>query len=81
MSKVLLYVPFEQKEQAKEFNCKYDADMKAWFCNDDNEVAIERWSIRHVDIPFDKKDEFKLFGCKWDGTLKKWYTYNSNRNI
>ena len=81
MNKVLLFVPYEEKEEAKVLDAFYNVDMKAWFCDDDKKICIERWGIRFVDVPYDKKDEYKKLGCKWDVTNKKWYTYNSNKNI
>ncbi len=80
-NKVLLYVPFEIKEDAKSMGAKWDSELKSWYCDDDNQPCISEWSKRFVDVPYDKKDEYKSLGCKWDGDVKKWYTYNGNKNV
>ena len=81
MSKVFLYVPYEEKERAKVLGAKYDVDLKSWYCDDGKKICIDEWSKRFVDVPYDKKDEFKSLGCKWDGYVKKWYTYTGNKNV
>ena len=81
MGRVLLYVPYEEKEEAKVLDARYNTNLKMWECDDDKKICIERWSIRYVDIPYDKKDEYKKYGIKWDSSEKKWFTYNSNKNI
>ncbi len=42
-NKVLLYVPFEIKEDAKSMGAKWDSDLKSWYCDDDNQPCISEW--------------------------------------
>lgn len=82
MSKVLLFVPYEEKDYAKVLDAKYDASIKSWYCSDDKKECIEKWGRRYVkNIQYDKKDEYKKLNCKWDAEKKQWFTYNSNKNI
>ena len=74
----ILYVPFEQKEDAKKLGAKWDKENKYWYCDNNNESLIEKYKIRYVNISYDDKDDAKENGCKWDQDNKKWYTYNSN---
>ena len=78
MNKVFLYVPYDLKEDAKECKCFYDIDIKKWYCYDNNEEAIDRFSIKYIDIKYDDRERAKSNECKWDPLSKKWYTYNSN---
>ena len=78
MSKVFLFVPYDLKDDAKECGCFYDVSSKKWYCYDDNEEAIERFSIKYIDIKYDRRESAKANDCYWDPSLKKWYTYKSN---
>ena len=40
MSKILLFVPFEEKNEAKILDAKYDANLKCWYCSDDKKECI-----------------------------------------
>ena len=80
-SKVLLYVPFEIKEDAKSMGAKWDSDLKSWYCDDDNQPCISEWSRLYVEFKYDEKERAKLMGFKYDPELRKWYTYNGNKNV
>ena len=47
MSKVLLFVPYEEKEYAKTLDAKYDSNLKSWYCNDDKKECIDKWGKRY----------------------------------
>jgi hypothetical protein len=81
MNKVLLYIPFELKEQAKSTGAKYDPDQKSWYCDDDNQQCINEWSKRYREFKYDEKERAKSLGYKWDPNFKKWYTYSGNANV
>ncbi len=66
MNKIILFVPYEEKERAKVLGAMYDPEIKSWYCDDGKKICIDEWSKRFVDVPYDKKDEFKSLGCKWD---------------
>ncbi len=80
-NKVLLYVPFEIKDEAKKMGAKGDTEEKSWVCNDDNQPCIDEYGRRYLEIRFDQKEYYKSMGCKWEPTLKKWYTYHGNKNV
>ncbi len=46
MNKVLLYIPFELKEQAK------STGAKSWYCDDDNQQCIN-------EFKYDEKERAK----------------------
>jgi len=82
MSKILLFVPYEEKDYAKMLDAKYDANLKSWYCSEDKKECIERWARRYVkNIQYDRREEYKLLNCKWDAEKKQWFTFNSNTNI
>lgn len=81
MSKILLFVPFEEKDYAKILDAKYDSNLKCWYCSDDKKECIDRWGRRYLNIEYNKRDEYKKLGCKWDTDKKQWFTFNSNKNI
>jgi hypothetical protein len=74
-----LYVPYEEKDNAKKQGAKWDTDSKCWVCDDKNELLIEKYKKRYIEVSYDDKDNAKENGCRWDFTNKKWYTYNSNQ--
>ena len=82
MSKVLLYVPFEQKDEAKKLGAKYDVDLKTWYADEKTQDAcIDEWSRRYVEFKYDETERAKSLGCKWDGNVKKWYINKGNANV
>ena len=82
MCKILLFVPFEEKNEAKILDAKYDANLKCWYCSDDKKECIDRWSRRYLkNIEYDRREEYKKLNCKWDAEKKKWFTFNSNKSI
>ena len=82
MSKILLFVPYEEKYYAKMLNAKYDANLKSWYCRKDKKECIDRWARRYVkNIQYDRREEYKLLNCKWDAEKKQWFAYNSNKSI
>ena len=82
MSKILLFVLYEEKYYAKTLDAKYDTILKCWYCSDDKKECIDLWGRRYLkNIEYDKREEYKKIGCKWDCDKKQWFTFNSNINI
>ena len=73
-----LYVPFDEKDNAKEQGAKWDPANKSWVCDIQNQSLIEKYKKRYIQVLYKDKDNAKENGCKWDQESKKWYTYNSN---
>ncbi len=74
-----LFVPYDEKENAKKQGAKWDTEIKSWICDNKNEELIELYKKRYIQIDYEKKDIAKQNGCRWDFINKKWYTYNSNK--
>ncbi len=55
MNKIILFVPYEEKERAKVLGAMYDPEIKSWYCDDGKKICIDEWSKRFVDVPYDKK--------------------------
>lgn len=57
--RIYLNVPFKDKEEAKELNCRWDLEIKSWYCvdNDYNDVeeCITRWGRKTYKIINGKK--------------------------
>ena len=75
----VLYIPYDKKDDAKKQGAKWDLINKWWYCDDKNELLIEKYKKRYIEVSYDDKDNAKENGCRWDFTNKKWYTYNSNQ--
>ena len=73
-----LYVPFAEKDNAKELGARWDSTNKCWVCDIQNKSLMEKYKRRYIEIQYKDKDNAKQSGCKWDQECKKWYTYNSN---
>ena len=59
--RVYLNVPFGDKEYAKELGCRWDQDMKKWYCIDSNHgksnvtTCIELWGTNAYKLINGKK--------------------------
>jgi hypothetical protein len=64
MYRIFIGVSYNEREQAKNLNCKYDADRKEWYVdvNDISEESFENNKVFHQFKPFDifKVDNNKL---------------------
>ena len=76
-------VAFDERDQAKQNRCFWDATAKSWSfatCRPDKDlpafVLTRRGRAPRVwlfNMPFALKDEAKAAGFLWDGQQKKWY--------
>ena len=73
MSKINLYVVYEDREQAKRDGAFYNPELRTWQCEEKNVKCIEKYKRLYLDIDYDKKDYVKTLGGKWDDEKKKWY--------
>jgi len=62
--RVYLYIPFSDKEYAKELGCRWDPNMKKWYSIDSDKgkcnisLCIQKWN---------KPEPFKMINGKlWD---------------
>lgn len=91
--RVRLYVPYSDKEYAKELGCKWDSDQRCWYCfksNTNLSICINNWGERresiteervYLKVPQADKDNARQLNCLWDHELKSWYCLKSNGNI
>ena len=84
MGYIFLEVPYKDKEEAKQLECKWNKELKKWYVAQNNiglECILEKWDIKYLDIPYKDKEEVKSKGAKWNKELKKLYTYKSNMHF
>jgi len=48
--KIYLEVPFSKKDQAKKIGCRWDADKKKWYINEENEEVFKHFKPLSNDI-------------------------------
>lgn len=83
-SKVYLYVPFAEKEEAKALGGQWDKGEKRWFCYKRDERKFTKWATEktkvYIKCTFDQKDKIKALGAQWDKKAKRWYCYEEDRS-
>ena len=77
---VWLDVPYNEKEEAKDYGARWDPDKKAWFTTATNDPImnekLQRWLPKpriYLTCDFYSKDAVKLLGGRWDARERKWY--------
>jgi len=73
MSKINLYVVYEDKELAKRDGAFYNSDLKTLQCEENNKRCIEKYRRVYFNADYEKRDYIKSLGGKWDSDEKKWY--------
>lgn len=69
-----LYVPFDDKDEAKALGARWDGSERLWFAPAGADLpSFARWPIC-LDVPFEQKDEAKAAGARWDGKRRRWHT-------
>lgn len=78
--KILLIVPFEEKDLAKELGAKFDRETKSWYVPEGMDLEpFERWkpTLQHekmwIKAPFEMHEQIKELGAKYDANAKCWY--------
>jgi hypothetical protein len=91
LTKIYLDVPYNIKDELKEFGIQWDMTCKKWFIfenntnaekinlliTENNNIIVKKINL---DVPFQLKDTLKEFGIKWNATLKTWYINDNNKN-
>lgn len=82
-NRIYVFVPFKEKNIAKELGCRWDGDRRRWYfewnpTNRDGAVEIlKRFGTHRIklwlDVDYEQKDEAKRFGCRWDNDERQWY--------
>ena len=75
---VQLFIPYDEKDNAKSIGARWNVQYKYWYCDSNNNDLIEKYKIKYIKVAYDKKDNAKSMGARWNVIKKCWYTYNSN---
>jgi hypothetical protein len=76
-----LCVDFVEKDLAKKNGCKFDRDLKLWYCDDKSNPLILSHSRVDLDISYENKDKFKALGAKFCPINKVWYGKSGNTEL
>ena len=84
MSKLFLFVPYSQKDKAKELGAKFDGDSKKWYAPKKSngkhfrsvmydklkELFGKKQKSVPYSVPYDDKDKAKILGLFWDPDIE-----------
>ncbi len=84
VSKIYLYVPYSQKDKAKEYGAQFDPDCRLWFApiksngkhyhhvNYDKLKKIFEKKQKKVpySVPYEKRSRAKELGLHWDPEME-----------
>ena len=78
--RVDLYVPYEQRAEAKRYGAKFDSKRKRWYAPSGEAVLVSRWGSTarsqdrvYLEIPFRDNAEARARGAKWDRRANLWF--------
>lgn len=80
---VVIYVTFDEKEEAKQLGAWWDPNEPVWMVTESNNAAIERFGELkkvYLNVSFEEKDIVKGAGAKYDFELKMWYSPSTRLN-
>jgi hypothetical protein len=73
-----LFVPFEEKEEAKSLGARWDMEKKVWYVPlGDDTKQFKKWTKVYLNVPKTEKDEAKQLGALWDKDVQKWFVRGS----
>jgi hypothetical protein len=73
-----LFVPFEEKEEAKSLGARWDMEKKVWYVPlGDDTKHFQKWTKVYLNVPKAEKDEAKQLGAFWDKDVQKWFVRGS----
>jgi len=86
INNIVLVIPYEMKDEAKERKCSWDSENKYWYVPQTHVSAVSNFIQNYIRVDltnsnFDDKDEIKKHGGKWDPKEKVWYTYKGNEKL
>jgi len=68
-----MFVPYDQKEWAKEKGMKFDGDGKCWFLPPGQDPLPLRQYWSYLEKTYEDRAELKRRGCRYNPNIKKWY--------
>ena len=57
-----LYVPFVEKDSAKELGARWDPATKSWVCDIQNKSLMDKYRKRYIQVEY--KDKDKSYGLQ-----------------
>jgi len=83
MKKIVYFlcIDFIEKDLAKKHKCKFDGDLKLWYCEDKSNPLIVSYSRVDLNIEFKDKDKYKALGAKFCNINKGWYGKSGNTEL
>ena len=81
IDKIYIYLPYENREEAKIKGVYWDPKVKLWYVSDINNILYEKYKQRFLKNKYERKDFYKDNGGKWDKLRSHWFTYNSNEKL
>ena len=76
-----LCIDVTEKDLAKTNKCKYDGNLKLWYCEDKTNPLIVSHSRVDLNIEYNDKDKFKTLGAKYCPINKVWYGKSGNTEL
>jgi len=76
-----LCIDFTEKDLAKTNKCKYDGNLKLWYCEDKTNPLIVSHSRVDLNIEYNDKDKYKTLGAKYCPINKVWYGKSGNTEL
>jgi len=68
-----MFIPYEEKDDAKERGMKFDGEGKCWFLPPGRDPLPLRKYWSYLEKTYEDRAELKKKGCRYNGKLKKWY--------
>ena len=85
MTKTDLSIPFNKKDELKQYKIKWDAEKKIWYFDGEEELPkeLEPYISKYVDIKFEEKDLFKskFKSMSFDRIKKLWRMSMEDYNV
>jgi hypothetical protein len=82
--KVILYIPYSEKDGAKLLGAKWDMEGKYWYSTREKieGTDLEKYLVEpekiYYRIQFNQKERAKQLGAKWDAKCAMWYGMSNN---
>lgn len=81
--KTYIYVPYDERDEAKAAGAKWDNKLSMWYIPED--LPLERFTQWHrplidgdawLDVPYRARERAKALGARWNPQAKSWYCPN-----
>ena len=76
-----LCIDFIEKDLAITHKCKFDGNLKLWYCEDKTNPLIISHTRVDLNIEYKDKNNFKALGAKYCPIYKVWYGKSGNTEL